>query len=31
VGGGILYVNSGYGFIGGAPGNVLVASSVDGK
>jgi polyvinyl alcohol dehydrogenase (cytochrome) len=29
--GGTVYVNSGYGFIGGAPGNVLLAFSVDGK
>ncbi len=29
--GGMLYVNSGYGFIGGAPGNVPLAFSVDGK
>jgi len=29
--GGTLYVNSGYGFIGGMPGNVLLAYSVDGK
>jgi polyvinyl alcohol dehydrogenase (cytochrome) len=28
---GILYVNSGYSFVGGAPGNVLLAFSVDGK
>src|SRR5262249_19058741 len=28
---GILYVNSGYMFLGGAPGNVLLAFSVDGK
>ncbi len=28
---GILYVNSGYGFWGGMPGNVLLAFSVDGK
>ncbi|MGH9759614.1 MAG: PQQ-binding-like beta-propeller repeat protein [Blastocatellia bacterium] len=28
---GLLYVNSGYFFIGGAPGNVLLAFSVDGK
>jgi polyvinyl alcohol dehydrogenase (cytochrome) len=28
---GVLYVNSGYGFLGGAPGNVLLAFSVDGK
>jgi polyvinyl alcohol dehydrogenase (cytochrome) len=31
VAGGILYVNSGYGFNGGMPGNVLLAFSVDGK
>jgi polyvinyl alcohol dehydrogenase (cytochrome) len=29
--GGMLYVNSGYGFFGGAPGNVLLAFSVDGR
>jgi len=29
--GGVLYVNSGYAFIGGMPGNVLLAFSVDGK
>ena len=29
--GGVLYVNSGYGMFGGAPGNVLLAFSVDGK
>jgi polyvinyl alcohol dehydrogenase (cytochrome) len=29
--GGMLYVNSGYGFLGGAPGNVLLAFSVGGK
>ena len=29
--GGMLYVNSGYSFIGGVPGNVLLAFSVDGK
>jgi polyvinyl alcohol dehydrogenase (cytochrome) len=29
--GGTLYVNSGYGFLGGAPGNVLLAFSIDGK
>ncbi|HEY6332942.1 MAG TPA: PQQ-binding-like beta-propeller repeat protein [Blastocatellia bacterium] len=28
---GILYVNSGYAFVGGASGNVLLAFSVDGK
>ena len=29
--GGMVYVNSGYAFFGGAPGNVLLAFSVDGK
>ncbi len=29
--GGMLYVNSGYGFNGGMPGNVLLAFSVDGQ
>jgi polyvinyl alcohol dehydrogenase (cytochrome) len=29
--GGILYVGSGYALFGGAPGNVLLAFSVDGK
>ncbi len=29
--GGMLYVNSGYAFLGAAPGNVLLAFSVDGK
>lgn len=29
--GGILYVNSGYAFVGGTPGNVLLAFSVDGN
>jgi polyvinyl alcohol dehydrogenase (cytochrome) len=29
--GGMVYVNSGYGFVGAAPGNVLLAFSVDGK
>jgi polyvinyl alcohol dehydrogenase (cytochrome) len=29
--GGILYVNSGYAAFGGAPGNVLLAFSIDGK
>jgi len=29
--GGMLYVNSGYSFVGGSPGNVLLAFSVDGK
>ena len=28
---GVVYVNSGYAFTGGAPGNVLLAFSVDGK
>jgi polyvinyl alcohol dehydrogenase (cytochrome) len=31
VGGGMLYVNSGYSSAGGMPGNVLLAFSVDGK
>jgi polyvinyl alcohol dehydrogenase (cytochrome) len=31
VAGGMLYVNSGYGLLHGAPGNVLLAFSVDGK
>jgi polyvinyl alcohol dehydrogenase (cytochrome) len=31
IAGGMLYVNSGYMFVGGAPGNVLLAFSVDGK
>ena len=31
IGGGMLYVNSGYPTAGGAPGNVLIAFSVDGK
>jgi polyvinyl alcohol dehydrogenase (cytochrome) len=31
VAGGLLYVNSGYAFIGGIPGNVLLAYSVEGK
>jgi polyvinyl alcohol dehydrogenase (cytochrome) len=31
IAGGILYVNSGYGQWGGAPGNVLLAFSIDGK
>ena len=31
VGGGIVYVNSGYPTAGGTPGNVLLAFSVDGK
>jgi polyvinyl alcohol dehydrogenase (cytochrome) len=29
--GGMLFVNSGYGFFGGAPGNVLLALTVDGR
>jgi polyvinyl alcohol dehydrogenase (cytochrome) len=29
--GGTVYVNSGYGYVGSAPGNVLLAFSVDGK
>jgi polyvinyl alcohol dehydrogenase (cytochrome) len=29
--GGMVFVNSGYGFIGGMPGNVLLAFSVDGR
>jgi polyvinyl alcohol dehydrogenase (cytochrome) len=29
--GGMLYVSSGYGLWGGAPGNVLLAYSVDGR
>jgi len=29
--GGMLYVNSGYGAFGGAPGNALLAFSLDGK
>jgi polyvinyl alcohol dehydrogenase (cytochrome) len=29
--GGVLYVNSGYGFFGTAAGNVLLAFSVNGK
>ena len=29
--GGMLYVNSGYAFVGSAPGNVLLAFSIDGK
>jgi len=28
---GMVYVNSGYAFTGGGPGNVLLAFSVDGK
>ena len=31
IAGGMLFVNSGYGFLGAAPGNVLLAFSVDGK
>ena len=31
IGGGVLYVNSGYASAGGMPGNVLLAFSVDGK
>ena len=31
IGGGMLYVNSGYSSAGGMPGNVLLAFSVDGK
>ena len=31
VAGGMLFVNSGYAFIGGMPGNVLLAFSIDGK
>jgi polyvinyl alcohol dehydrogenase (cytochrome) len=31
IAGGMLYVNSGYGAMGGIPGNVLLAFSVDGK
>jgi len=31
IGGGMLYVNSGYSSAGGQPGNVLLAFSVDGK
>jgi len=31
IAGGILYVNSGYGAMGGIPGNVLLAFSIDGK
>jgi hypothetical protein len=31
VAGGMLLVNSGYAFMGGMPGNVLLAFSVDGK
>jgi polyvinyl alcohol dehydrogenase (cytochrome) len=31
IGRGMLYVSSGYGLIGGMPGNVLLAFSVDGR
>ena len=31
IGGGMLFVNSGYHVAGGMPGNVLLAFSVDGK
>jgi polyvinyl alcohol dehydrogenase (cytochrome) len=31
IAGGMLYVNSGYGAMGGIPGNVLLAFSVEGK
>ena len=31
IGGGMLYINSGYVAAGGAPGNVLLGFSVDGK
>ena len=31
IGGGMLFVNSGYPTAGGTPGNVLLAFSVDGK
>jgi polyvinyl alcohol dehydrogenase (cytochrome) len=31
IGGGMLFVNSGYAIWGGMPGNVLLAFSVDGK
>ena len=31
IAGGMVYVNSGYGAMGGIPGNVLVAFSVEGK
>jgi polyvinyl alcohol dehydrogenase (cytochrome) len=31
IGGGMVYVNSGYASAGGQPGNVLIAFSVDGK
>ena len=29
--GGMLFVNSGYAFVGGMPGNVLLAYSIDGR
>jgi polyvinyl alcohol dehydrogenase (cytochrome) len=29
--GGMVFVNSGYAFIGGMPGNVLLAFSIDGR
>jgi len=29
--GGMVFVNSGYAFVGGMPGNVLLAFSIDGK
>ena len=31
IAGGMLYVDSGYGAMGGLPGNVLLAFSIDGK
>jgi len=31
IAGGMVYVNSGYGAMGGIPGNVLLAFSVEGK
>jgi polyvinyl alcohol dehydrogenase (cytochrome) len=31
VAGGMLFVNSGYGFFGGAAGNVLLAFSIEGR
>jgi polyvinyl alcohol dehydrogenase (cytochrome) len=31
VAGGMLFMGSGYGFLGGVPGNVLLGLSVDGK
>jgi polyvinyl alcohol dehydrogenase (cytochrome) len=31
IAGGMLFVNSGYGAMGGIPGNVLLAFTVDGK